>query len=325
MVNVTRFLAAAQTLLEVGVLFGATPVHAQELPDPVRIIVPFSAGGTLDATARLLADSLRAATGRNNLVENRPGAAGTIAESDVAKAKPDGSMLLYTTGGHTTNAVLYSRLPFDPITDFTPITQLSVSAGFVLLVASTSPYKTAQDLIAAARAQPGKLTYGSAGNGNTTHIVGALFARAAGLDVVHVPYKASPLNDLMGGHIDLTFLSASLARPLLQQGKLRALAISGGQRAADLPDAPTFAELGIEGVDVPAWSGILGPRGMTAATAAMIQRDIAAATAKPEFQAAMLKFGSTAVVSTPAEFAAYIRTEVQRYKKQLPPLGIRMD
>ncbi|WP_208513581.1 tripartite tricarboxylate transporter substrate binding protein [Variovorax paradoxus] len=310
-----------------ALLLPAFPLAALAADGPavVRIVVPFGAGNPLDTSARVLAQSLSQVTQRQFIVDNKPGAGGLIGTAEVARARPDGSVLLFTTGGHTTNAVLYNKLPYDTLADFTPITQIHKADGFVLLVRADSPYKSVADVLQAARAKPGSVSYGSWGTGNTTHLVGELFSRSANVSLLHVPYKGSPLTDFLGGHVQLTFLGTSLAQPLLQEGKVRALAITNPHRVASLPEVPTLEELGIRNVDVPAWSGLLGPAGMPAAMADGLQKDLASAVKLPDYQASMKIQGVTPVISTPAQFAAYIRSEVQRYRQQLAPLHISLD
>jgi tripartite-type tricarboxylate transporter receptor subunit TctC len=321
-----RYFAVALSWVACSLALLSQQVSAQEAsPQQVRIVLPFAAGNSLDAAARALADSLHQVTKRTYIIDNKPGAGAMIGSADVARAKPDGSVLLYTTGGHTTNAALYKKLPFDPIKDFTPITQISESAGFLLLVSASSPYKTAQDFIADAKKRPGAVSYGSAGTGNTTHLVGALFARSAGVSLLHVPYKGTAITDLLGGHIDSTFLSASLAKELLSEGKVRALAVSGNERVGSLPDVPTFNDLGFKGVDIPAWSGILAPPGMSATLARQIQREVAEAVRQPGYISKTKILEQKAVVSTPSDFAAYLSSEIARLKMELAPLGIELN
>lgn len=280
----------------------------------------------MDASIRLLAESLKKTSSRNYIVDNKPGAGALIGSADVAQSRPDGSTLLYTTGGHTTNAAIRSKMPYDSIKDFSPVTQLSASPGFVLLVGANSPYKTLTEFLAQARKQPNSLTYASAGNGNTTHIVGALFARSANVELVHVPYKSSYIIDLASGRVDCTFLGSSIAKPLIDNGQMRGLAISGSERAASLPQIPALTELGIDGVDVPAWGGFLGPRGMSDAMANTFHAYIKTAAADPAYVTGMQKFGDARFVVTPPKvFAAYLSSEIDRYKKLLLPLNISMD
>ncbi len=310
------------TLLSIASLCAAPLAAAQ--PQVARILLPVGSGNQFDATARVLAESLRQVTGQSWIVENRAGAGGTMAAAEVARAKPDGLTLLLTTGGHATAAALYSKLSYDSVKDFTPISMVTQSTGFVLAVREEAPYKTAKDFINAARSQPGKISYGSFGVGNTTHVVGALFAKGANIDLLHVPYR-SPVTDFLGGHVDSIFIGESVVQPLLKEGKVRALAISSSKRSATLPDVPTFDELGIKDADVPAWSGLLGPAGMQPATVQALNRALVEASKTPTYQANAKATMTHVVVSSPDDFAKVLDSQVKRFKAQLPPLGIRLD
>lgn len=314
------FLRAAGALA--ATLAGAA---AQAQEDVVRIVVPFPAGNPLDAMARVLAESLRQTTKRNYIVDNKPGAAGIIGTSEVARAKPDGSVLLLTTGGHNTNAVLYRKLPFDVQRDFTPVTQLTISPGFALLVRAESRFRNLAQVIEEARAKPNFVSYGSWGAGNTTHLIGALFARATGLELLHVPYKGSPLQDVLAGHVDMTWFATSLSHPMVQEGKMRALAVSWHTRVPELPDTPTLAELGIKDVFLPAWSGLYGPAGMPAALVQRLHADVVTASQRPEYLAAMKTAGATVTNMRPQQFAALNAEELRQYQKSIVPLRITLD
>jgi len=292
----------------------------------VRIVVPFGAGGPPDMIARMLSDSLRVIDGNTYVVDNRAGAAGVIGTADVAKAKPDGSVLLITTGGHATNAALHKNLPYDSIKSFTPIAKLTVNTGFALLVPTSSPYMTVEQLVAAAKARPGTLSYASSGIGNSTHIAGALFAKSANLNLIHIPYRAGPMTDLIGGHVDLLFWGSSASIPLIKGGKVRALAIAGDHRVAELPDVPTLKERGIAGVDVPAWVALFGPGGMTPELAQKIARNAGDAMKRPAFVEALKTQPDSRIVgSSPAEFRADLEKEIARLKRDLGPLNIEME
>jgi tripartite-type tricarboxylate transporter receptor subunit TctC len=300
---------------------------AAEIPSVVKLVVPFAAGGQFDNAARILAEGLSLVTKRSVIIDNKPGAGGLIGSGEVARSKPDGSMLLFTTGGHTVLPILQKRMPYDARKAFTPITQVYRSAGFLLLVPADSPFKSVQELLQVAKAKPGTLSYGSAGTGNTTHLVGALFARAANLELVHVPYKgAAPIfNDMHSGLISMTFLGTSVAKPFVDSGRLRVLAISGDRRAADFPSVPSFAEIGLHGADIPAWGGIFGPAGMSSDVVDQLYKALLVASQRDAFSQEMKRVGAALTVTPPQEFKAYIESEFNRYQKILPPLGINME
>ena len=292
--------------------------------DVIRIVVPIGAGNPFDTGARALAEGLAKVTGKSVIVDNKPGAGGRIGSAEVARAKPDGLTLLYTTAGHATNAGLYNNLPYDPIKDFTPITTVSKSSGFVLLVQKDSPFKTIQDLIAAAKAKPDEISYGSFGNGNTTHIIAAMFARAANLKLIHVPYK-SPLPDFLGGHVNMVFMGTSTAIPLLKDGRVRALAVSSDAPDPDLPGVPTFRQLGYKDVEVPAWSGLLAPAGMPDDKALALYQQVGEAVKQKAYQDNLKLTQGRVVMTKPADFKKQLEAEVARFKKELPELGIKGD
>ena len=299
----------------------ARPAFAEE---SLRIVVPFGAGSGTDNTMRVFAEAYRAATGRTVLVDNKPGGGTTIGTLEVSRAKPDGNTLLYTTGGHTTNAVLMRKLPYDPIEGFTPITLLSRSQGFGLMVPGDSRFKTLEQFLAAARAEPGKINFGSSGIGNTTHVVGELFCRSAKVQLVHVPYKTTPIQDAIAGNIDSFFVSPSLVMPYLQAGKLRMLGISSAKRMPQQPDVPSFTEFGIE-ADIPGWSGFWGPPKLPPPVVDQLYEALRKGAQEKSFQTYTRDNGSDIVCEPPAQFAAYIASEIERYRRILPPLGIQID
>lgn len=312
-------------ILGVAALLPAFSRAHPALPDTLRIIMPFPAGNSLDASARWFAEAYRKATGRNAIVENKPGAAATIAASEVSRAKPDGSALLWTTGGHLTTAVLMKKVPYDPIEGFTPVTPVSMSEGFALVTRAASPFNSVQDVLSAAKRDPGKISYASAGNGNTTHVVGALFARNADVSLLHVPYRGDFLTDLVGGTVDMMFVSPAVVRPLVDSGKLKVLGITGNKRAPSLPNVPTFAEAGVKDVDLPAYSMLLAPPNMPPGVLSALQESIAKTLRDPALAAKLKTNGSEPWVLPPDQFKTYLQRELQRLQRILPPLGIQMD
>ncbi|MDN4591349.1 hypothetical protein DBA29_22975 [Xenophilus aerolatus] len=298
---------------------------ATDLPEMLRIVMPFPAGGALDGMTRIFADTYPRVTGRPCIVDNKPGAATTIGASEVSRAKPDGSVVLWTTGGHLTNGVLMKKLPYHPIEGFTPLTMVYTTAGFALLHRANGPFNSMAEFVAAAKKQPGKFSYASAGNGNTTHVVGALFAKQAGIELIHVPYKGTPLTDLISGVVDIAFIAPSSVMQYIEAGKIKALAITGAQRADTLPKVPTFAELGMPDIDIPAWIGMLAPPRMPPQVLAALYDGVSKTLADPGFKEKMVTFGNQVSGVPPDRFKAYLEKELARYQRILPPLGIEMD
>jgi len=308
--------AAAASLL--------APRLARAQDGQLRIVVPFSAGSGTDITARVIAEAIGKNTGRVVIVENRGGAGGSIGAAEVARSKPDGSTVLYTTGGFTTNAALFKSLPFDPIADFTPITLLSRASGFALLVGEKSPYKTLEQFVAAARKEPGRLTYGSSGVGNTTHVMGVLFCKGVGIDMLHVPFKGTPTNELIGGTVDAAFIGPATVAQQIRSGQLRGLGISGPTRSKLLPDVPTFAEAGLQVQDIPGWTGVWGPAKMPPDVVAAVYEKFANAAQTPLLSNYTRENGGELVAMPPGPFNAYVVSEIERFRKLLPPLGIQI-
>ena len=301
------------------------PHLARAQDGPLRIVVPFSAGSGTDVMARVVADAITKSSGRVVIVDNKSGAGSVLGTVDVVRSRPDGSTLLFTTGGHTTNAILMKKLPFDSVADFTPITLLSRSSGFALLVGEKSPYKSLNQFIAAAKAKPGALTYGSSGVGNTTHVVGALFCKGVGIDLIHVSFKGTPITELLAGTVDSAFLSPIVAGQQIRAGQLRALGISGTSRSSILPDVPTFAEAGLKVQDIPAWAGLFGPAKMPPEVVQSLYETIAKAGQSASVTNFMHINGSEVEAMPPGPFKAYVTSEIERYRKLLPPLGIQMN
>ncbi|HMN78928.1 MAG TPA: tripartite tricarboxylate transporter substrate binding protein [Burkholderiaceae bacterium] len=292
---------------------------------PLRIIVPFSAGSGTDNGARVLADAITKASGRITVVDNKPGAGNVIGSLELVRARPDGNTMMYTTGGHTTNAALMKKLPYDPIADFTPVTLVTRASGFALLVGDKSPFRTIEQFIAAAGAEPGKLTFGSSGIGNTTHLMGVFFCKGVGIDLLHVPFKGTPTNELIGGIVDSAFLGPAVAAQAIRAGQLRGLGISGPKRSPLLPDAPTFAERGLDVRDIPGWTGVFAPPNLPADVLQTLYDTVAKGAGQPSFKTYSRDNGGDVELLPPAPFRAYVTSEIERYRRELPPLGIQLN
>lgn len=311
------FLAAAS-------IAALAPPLARGQTQPLRIIVPFSAGSGIDVGCRVLADAITKSSGRITVVDNKPGAGNVIGSQELVRARPDGNTVMYTTGGHTTNAALMKKLPYDSIEDFTPVALVTRSSGFALLVGDKSPFRTIDQFIAAAKAEPGKLTFGSSGIGNTTHVMGAFFCKDVGVDLLHVPFKGTPTNELIGGIVDSAFLSPAVAASAIRAGQVRGLGISGSRRSPLLPDVPTFAELGLKVQDIPAWSGVFAPPKMAPDVLQSLYDTFRKGAELPLFKTYTQDNGGDVEMLPPAPFRAYVTSEIQRYRQVLPPLGIQV-
>ncbi len=317
--------ACLQTLCAAATTTLGLPASRAQESRAYRIVVPLPVGNAIDTSVRMLAEGLRASTGRNYVVDNKPGAGGLIGAAEVAKARPDGATLLITTSGHLLNAVLQAKMPYDVIRDFTPITQLAVAPGYVVLVSKDSKFRTLSDVLREAKARPGAISYGSYGTGNPTHVIGAMFAHAAHVELVHVPYRGSPLQDFLGGQFNLLWLGALTAMQMIQDGQVRALAVTSARRMPEIPDVPTLTELGHGGVDLPAWSGLWGPPKMAPELVQSIHADFAAASRRADYQAYLRKNVGVPIDMPPQQFAAFNVEELARYRRDLTPLNIRID
>jgi tripartite-type tricarboxylate transporter receptor subunit TctC len=281
---------------------------------PVKIIVPFPAGGTADFLPRVVGEKLGAKWGQSVIIENRPGAGGNIGADYVAQAEPDGYTLLSSPPGPLAiNQNLYKTLAYDP-TKFVPITVLAEVPN-VLVVNPQVPAKTVKELIALAKKQPGTLTYASQGNGSTSHLTGAMFEAMAGVDLVHVPYKgtAPALTDLLGGHVDMSFDNLASTLHHHRSGKLRILAVDGPKRSPALPEVPTMEEAGVPGFRSVTWFAMVAPPGAPASLAERIRNDVAEILATPEVRNRFLEQGAEPIGDTPAEMAAFVAEERKRW------------
>lgn len=299
---------------------GAMAQRADDYPvKPIRMIVPFAPGGPPDVIGRPIVQKLSEVLGQPIIFDNRPGAAGMIGTEFVAKSPRDGYTLLYTTGSHNTNSLMYSKLPYDARKDFAPVTQISLSYGQIMIVHPSLPVKSVKDMVALARAQPGKLYFGSAGVGNATHLTGAFFMASAKIDLTHVPYKgAGPaLTDLLGGHIQILFPSISQVAAHITAGRVRAIALAGQIRAPLFPNIPTFAESGYPGVDMPGWQAMWFPAGTPHERIVRIQQEVAKILRMPDIKKVFDDAGLRPVGSTPEEFATFIEKDYAFFAKAL--------
>lgn len=309
-------------LLLANVAFAAYPEKA------IRLVVPFATGGTSEIVARSVANGLTNALGQSVYVDNKPGGAGNIAMAEVKRAAPDGyTLILGHVGTLAVNPALFGKkLPYDPNADFAPVT-LVAKVPNVIAVSSKSPYMTIADLVADAKKNPGKINYGSAGNGSAGHLAMEYFSSEAGIELVHVPYKGSGpmLTDLIGGQTQVTFNGLPSLIGQIKGGTLRPLAVGSGERSTVLPDVPTLAEFGYKGFETSQWYGIIAPAGTPQPVIDRLQQEIAKLLQSKEYAAKMLEDGSVLVGDTPAQFSAFIKVEQDRWAKVIEKSKIRID
>ncbi|MBL6457944.1 twin-arginine translocation pathway signal protein [Belnapia sp. T6] len=305
----------------------ATPALAQWAPTrQVRLIVPFSPGGGADTTARLFAPSFTAFFGQPAVVENRAGAGGTIGAAEVARAAPDGTTLLVDAANQAVAPFLFRNLPFDYATGFTPISRVTVYP-LILVVRPDSPLRSLDALLAKARAEKGRVTYSSSGNGISNHIATAVLADRAKVEFSHVPYRGGgpALAAVLAGDVDFGFATVASAAALAQEGRLRTLAISTAERIPSLPDVPTVAELGFPGYDQTEWNGVYGPAGLPPAIAERLHAACRAALAEPKVAERLTALGAIGLGNSPAEFAEYLKRERAAMAVLVREAGITAD
>jgi tripartite-type tricarboxylate transporter receptor subunit TctC len=306
----------------------AFPVAAQAWPaKPIRYIVPFPPGGATDIIARAVAGEISKTLGQQVVIDNRGGAGGNIGTDIVAKAAPDGyTILMGTVGTHGINVSLYSKLPYDAVRDFAPVT-LVATVPNVLVVHPSVPVKSVKELIAYAKANPGKLNFASSGNGTSIHLSGELFKTMTGVSMVHIPYKGSApaLADLLGGQADLMFDNLPPSLPHIKSGRLHALAVTTARRSAAMPDLPTMAEAGVPGYESGSWFGVLAPAGTPKDIVNRLNAEIVKALAVPEIRERLQAQGAEPVGNTPEQFAAFIRSEITKWAKVVKDSGAKID
>lgn len=305
--------AAVATALASAVL-ALTPAGAwaQAFPTkPIKFVIPFTAGSGTDVIARTVADVMGKGLGQPIVIENRPGAGGTIAANAVAKSDPDGHTVLVHSSSHAVNPAIYPTLPFDTLKDLTGVTPLAAMAN-VMVVSPSRGWKNVGEAVAAAKAKPGQLNYASAGLGSATHLNAEKFRMQAGIDAVHVPFKGTPeaISDVIGGRSDWYFSPVSPVLPLVREGKLQALAVSTPQRIATLPDVPTTIEAGVPGSDYIFWVAMIVPSATPPAVIRRLNEEAVKALANPEVKERLAKLGADPFPMTPEAFNAFIRTEM---------------
>lgn len=306
----------------------ALPALAQGFPTrPIRIVVPFPPGGSTDLLARRIAERLSVSFGQTVLVENRPGAGGTTGADLVAKSPPDGhTLLMGVTGSNAIAASLFPNLPYDPLRAFAPVTRV-VSAPLVLVVNAALPITDVAGYVAAARAQPGAMTYATPGNGTSMHLTGVMFGMAAQVELQHVPYRGSAqaLTDLMAGPVRSAFMDVLVALPQLRAGAIRGLAVTSETRHPLLPELPTMIEAGFPGFAATSWQGVFAPAGTPPAVLDRLHAEIARAMAAPDIRDAFASQGFVVESTPPADFAAFVAAEIAKWAAVVRAGNVRAD
>ena len=305
----------------------APPASAQTFPSkPVRLVVPYSAGGGADTTARLIAPKLQEALGQTVVIDNKPGAGGTIGDDAVAKAAPDGHTLLIGAFAHAVNPSLMPKMPFRTPEDFAPISLL-VTVPELLVVTPSFPARTVAELVALAKAEPGKLSYASSGNGSAQHLAAELFKMRTGTDIQHVPYKGGALAvaDVAAGHVPFYFGNMSAALPQARSGRVRALAVTSPQRSPAAPEVPTMAEAGVSGCEISEWNALLAPVATPPAVIDRLQAEVVKILRDEEIKAKFADLGAQAIGSTPAELSAFLREEMTKWAAVVKAANVRIE
>jgi tripartite-type tricarboxylate transporter receptor subunit TctC len=325
MESLMRDISRVALSLVASLAAGASP--AQDYPTrPVRMVVPFSPGGSTDTLARIVGQKLTERSGQPVIIENRAGAGGHIGAEQVAKSAPDGYTLLLGGVPHAISASLYSKLPYDMARDLTAIAEVASFPSAIVLHPSL-PANSVKELIALARARPGRLSFGSAGIGSPNHLSLELFQAMAGISMVHVPYKGSGqlVGDLLAGQVQLASMGLPVAVPHVQSGKLRAIAVTGAARSPLLPEVPTVSEAGLPGFEVTSWYGVFGPAGLPAGIVAKLNSEIGSAVTAPEVKERFAALGAEPSVKAPDQFARYVRQEITKWAKVVKDSGAKAE
>ena len=302
-------------------------VSAQPYPSkPIRVVIPFPAGGTTDILARAIGQKLTEEWKQQVIIDNRPGGGANIGAEIAVKSPPDGYTLLMASTAHSINASLYTGLTYDPIKDFTPVTLIAVT-GQVLCVHPSVPVKSIKEFIGYAKKRPGELNYSSAGNGSLPHLAAELFRSRTGINIVHVPYKGAPpaMTDLLAGHVALSFATAPSAVPHVKSGKLRALGVSTATRMPALPEVPTIAENAVADFEASNFFGLAGPPGMPLIVVDRLNAAVVRIVQSPGIAKYMSEQGADALTSTPAEYGAHLKSEVVKWAKVVKDSGAKID
>jgi tripartite-type tricarboxylate transporter receptor subunit TctC len=304
-----------------------TIAQVQNYPNrPIRMVLPFSPGGAADTPGRMLMHKLSEALGHQVIVDNRPGAGGTIGAETVAKAKPDGYTLLLISNTHVIGGSLYKNLNYDSIADFAPVLQFG-DAPNVLVVHPSLPVKSVQELIALAKEKPGRIDYVSSGNGSSQHMFASLFTSMAGVNMYHIPYKGSAqaTNDLLSGEVKVGFPGIAGMLQYIKSGRLRVLAVTSAERSHELPDVPTIAEAGVKGYEASLWLGIIGPAALPKEIITKLNTAVSGLIKQPDVQNSLRTVGTEVVYRTPEEFGKFLRSEQQKWSKVVKEIGLKVN
>lgn len=322
-----RFVACLQAAVLCIAAAGATPAHAQDYPvRPVRIIVPFAAGGPADLFARAIAQQLQGALKQNFIVENRPGGGAIIGTDMVAKAEPDGYTLLMMSNTHTVNESLIPNRPYRLLRDFAPVAPVNYS-DLLLVLHPSVPAASLKELITLAKSRPGRLNYASSGPGTPYHMAGELFKAMTGSFIVHVPYRGSSgaRTDVLGGQVEMMFDAVTTMADHVRSGRVKAIATSGRARSTVLPDVPTLDEAGVQGYEATIWLGVLAPKNTPQPIVDVLNREISRVTGNADVRAAWARSGATAMTMTPVQFGKYIADDIVKWERIVRISGAKPD